>query len=344
MTEIDISYSLIASLFVIMVTLLPTVGLRIDYVSTRKPYLFFAFIAGILAIARQVPDALLGQYPDSSLFFLASSCFQFLASLFLLVALLKIDGELGRKEKVLLTILVLAWASVAVYLLLFGLPQSMTVWYLVSVPVIAVSLLIFVQLFRVSLKSSSSRILLLISSFVLLGLRVAIPGTSSIEMVYLIYFLEVVLFPVLLTALHLSEVQSTHEKVKALLRRRIQSEANVQFILDHSMDIIVAVNSAGLLTTWNKVAEAKFGYTADQAIGKVHIDDFFVDHYFHSDVEEYKEFDAWMENVDGETISVRARIKTITEGNRSYTIYMLRDLSAIGEMGKNQVELEREAS
>ena len=103
------------------------------------------------------------------------------------------------------------------------------------------------------------------------------------------------------------------------------------------MDIIVAVNSSGLLTTWNKGAEAKFGYTAEQAIGKVHIDDFFVDHYCHKDVEDHKEFDSWMENVDGETIGVRVRLKTIKEGKKSYTIYMLRDLSAIGEAGQYPV-------
>lgn len=342
MIETDISYNIIAGLFIIILTLMPTAGLRVDYVSSRKPYLGWAILAGLVTMARQLPDSLLAAYPDSNLIYLASSFLQFLASLIFLVAIVRIDGELQKPARAVLAVLTVAWISVALYLVVVGLPQSIPMWYLVSSPTLVVTLLIFLQLFRIGVKSSTSRILLLVSGFVLLCLRVGMPSSSSMEMVYLIYFFELLLFPVLLTALHLSEVQATGAKVKALLRRRTQSEANVQFILDHSMDIIVAVNSAGLLTTWNKGAEAKFGYTAEQAIGKVHIDAFFVDRYCHSDVEEYREFDAWMENVDGETIAVRVRIKTITEGDKNYTIYMFRDMSAIGEAGKNQIEFEKE--
>ncbi len=331
MIETDASYSLIAGFFIVFLTLMPTLGLRVDYLSSHKPYLAWACAAGLIAVARQIPDVLLAFSPQSNLNYLASSCLQFLASWVFLGSLMRMKGELVRQEKAVLAVLVAAWICAAAYLAFIGLPQTVTVWYFISIPTILVSLLIFLQLFRVSLKSSTSRVLLLISSVVLLILRLGIPISSSMEIVYLLYFLELMLFPALLSALHLFEVQSTHEKVKALLRRRIQSEANVQFILDYSMDIIVAVNSAGLLTTWNKGAEAKFGYTPEQAIGKVHIDDFFVDNYFHKDVEEYKEFDSWMEDAEGETIGVRVRIKTINEGEKTYTIYMLRDLSAIGE-------------
>ncbi|MFT7472119.1 MAG: PAS domain S-box-containing protein [Kiritimatiellia bacterium] len=343
MTETDISYNLIAGVFIVILTLMPTAGLRVDYMSSRKPYLGWACIAGLIAIARQVPDGFLGLYPESNLIYLGSSFLQFLASLAFLVALWRINSDLSKHEKVVLAVLVAAWIFAAIYLVFVGMPQSVTVWYFLSAPTILVTLLIFLQMFRVGVRSSTSRILLLVSSFALLSLRAGIPASGSIEMVYLLYFMELLLFPVLLTSLHLFEVQATHEKVKALLRRRTQSEANVQFILDHSMDIIVAVNSAGQLTTWNKGAQTKFGFTAEQAIGKIHIDDFFVDNYCHSDVEEQREFDARMENVDGEVIDVRVRIKTIKESDRSYTIYMLRDLSAIDEVGKDSAEQERMA-
>jgi PAS domain S-box-containing protein len=342
MSETDISYTLLAGFSIVLLTLLPTLALRVDFKSSGKPYLGWAFLAGLIAMAGQVPDGLLGINPDSGGYYLASSFFQFLASLVFFVALLRLEGELRKQEKTVLAVLAISWVCAAAYLLMVGQPQTIVLWYFVSAPIILVTLLIFLQLFRVSLKSSTSQILLLISSFALLSLRAIIPVASSIELVYLIYFLQLMLFPVLLTALHLSEVQTTHEKIKSLLRRRIQSEANVQFILDNSMDVIVAVNSAGLLTTWNKVAEVKFGYTAEQAIGKVHIDDFFIDHYCHSDSLDYREFDAWMENASGETIAVRVRLKTIHESGRNYTIYMLRDFSAIGEMGKSQIEFEKE--
>ncbi|PCI78635.1 MAG: hypothetical protein COB20_06425 [SAR86 cluster bacterium] len=342
MTEADFSYSLIAGIFIVILTLMPTAGLRVDYVSSRKPYLGWACLAGFIAIAREVPDGFLGLYPESNLIYLASSFLQFLASLIFLVSLLRINGVLGKQEKAVLAVPVAAWMLAAIYLVFVGMPQSVAVWYFVTTPVIAVTLLIFLQLLRVGGDFSTSQILLLVSSFALLSLRAGMPVSSSMEIVYLVYFLELMLFPVLLTALHLSEVQTAHEKVKVLLRRRIQSEANVQFILDYSMDIIVAVNSAGLLTTWNKGAEAKFGFTSEQAIGKVHIDDFFVGYYCHREVEEYREFDSWMENADGETIAMKVRIKTIKESNRSYTIYMLRDLSAINEVVKNHAENKRE--
>jgi PAS domain-containing protein len=336
MTETDISYNLIAGVFIVILTLMPMAGLRVDYMSSRKPYLGWACIAGLIAIARQVPDGFLGLYPESSLIYLGSSSLQFLASIAFLVALWRINSDLSKQEKVVLAVLVTAWIFAALYLVFVGMPQSVTLWYFLSTPTIVVTLLIFLQLLRVGVESSTSRVLLLVSSFALLALRAGIPASNSIEMVYLLYFMELLLFPVLLTSLHLSEVQATHEKVKTLLSRRTQSEANVQFILDHSMDIIVAVNSAGLLTSWNK------GFTSEQAIGKVHIDDFFYDQYYHRDVEEPREFDARMENVDGENIAVRVRIKTIHESDRSYTIYMLRDLSAIGEINKSHAENEPE--
>jgi hypothetical protein len=50
-----------------------------------------------------------------------------------------------------------------------------------------------------------------------------------------------------------------------------------------------------------------------------------------------------MENVDGEIIEVRVRVKTINEGDRSYTTYMLRDLSVIDEIGKDNAEQGRTA-
>lgn len=331
MTETDVSYSLIAGVFIVILTLMPVAGLRVDYVSSRKPYLGWACIAGLIAIVRQLPDGFLGLYPDSKLIYLASFSLQFLASMAFLVSVLRINGELSKQEKAVLAFLVAAWAIAAIYLLVAGMPQSVTVWYFISTPTIVVTLLIFLQLFRVGEKFSSSRILLLFSSFALLILRAWLPVASSLELVYLLYFMELLLFPVLLTGLHLYEVQRTHEKVEALLRRRTQSEANVQFILDYSMDIIVAVNSAGQLTTWNKGAEAKFGFTAEQAVGKLHIDDFFIDNYYHRDVEESREFDAQMENVDGKTFAVRVRVKTIYESDRNYTIYMLRDLSEVVE-------------
>ncbi|MFT4816793.1 MAG: PAS domain S-box-containing protein [Pseudohongiellaceae bacterium] len=342
MTETDISYNLIAGVFIVILTIMPTAGLRVDYMSSRKPYLGWACIAGLIAIARQVPDGFLGLYPESNLIYLGSSSLQFLASIAFLVALWRINSDLSKQEKVVLAVLVTAWIFAALYLVFVGMPQSVTLWYVLSTPTIVATLLIFLQLLRVGVESSTSRVLLLVSSFALLALRAGIPASNSIEMVYLLYFMELLLFPVLLTSLHLSEVQATHEKVKTLLSRRTQSEANVQFILDHSMDIIVAVNSAGLLTSWNKGAEAKFGFTSEQAIGKVHIDDFFYDQYYHRDVEEPREFDARMENVDGENIAVRVRIKTIHESDRSYTIYMLRDLSAIGEINKSRAENELE--
>jgi PAS domain-containing protein len=268
MTETGISYNLITGVFIVILTLMPTTGLRVDYMSSRKPYLGWACIAGPIAIARQIPKGFLGLYPESNLIYLGSSFLQFLASIAFLVALWRINSHVGKQDKVVIAVLVTTWIFAAFYLAFVGMPQSVTVWYFVSTPTIVVTLLIFLQLLKVGAESSTSRILLLGSSFALLALRAGIPASNSIELVYLLYFMELLLFPVLLTSLHLSEVQATHEKVKSLLRRRTQSEANVQFILDYSMDIIVAANSAGQLTTWNKGAETKFGFTAEQAIGK----------------------------------------------------------------------------
>lgn len=144
-------------------------------------------------------------------------------------------------------------------------------------------------------------------------------------MVYLLYYLDVLIFPILVSVLVLAEIESTHSKLSQLLSEKTRSEADLAFILDNSVDIILTVNSAGLLLTWNKRAENVFGYTSEQTIRKVSIDDLFSSNYWHQNVDQEKALDATMERIDGNTFPVSVRIKTVTDDTETHTIYVIKD-------------------
>ena len=148
---------------------------------------------------------------------------------------------------------------------------------------------------------------------------------DSTDMVYLLYYLDVLMFPVLVSALVLAEVENAHFQVSTLLDEKSRSEEDLRFILDNSMDIILTVSNAGLLLSWNKRAELVFGYTEAQTVKKIYIDEIFSGNYWHKSIDHTEEFEAAMERRDGKVFPVKVRIKTVIDNEKTYSIYVIKD-------------------
>ena len=65
-----------------------------------------------------------------------------------------------------------------------------------------------------------------------------------------------------------TEIKLTYDKLK-------ESEASLRVILDHAMDAIIATDCRGMVTVFNPAAEALFGYTQKELLGK-DVSDFIV--------------------------------------------------------------------
>ncbi len=341
MTSYDLSYFLIAAGFIIALNLMAFVSLRVNYLNTKKPYLFLACIAIIIEIMRQVPELFIGLDPDANSFYLLSFLFQFSASLIFLCALMRIKGEIEKQNKVLLGFLILIYLASTIFHIVIGLPQSISTWYLVSTPGILTSLIVVWKILQIGNKPSSSRTLMIMCGVSWLLIRCWEPAIESIDLINLVYYMGVLMFPMMMMALNLSEVEYTHQKVHSLLIDRTQAKEDLQFILDHSLDIILITDTVGLLLSWNKRAEEMFGYNNVQAIEKIHIDELFSDNYWHRSADNSSEFDALMANVDGETFKVKVRIKTVINNDQTHNIYVLRDKTAQQEISDKQSELDR---
>ena len=168
----------------------------------------------------------------------------------------------------------------------------------------------------------------------LLLARISIPAIESIALIDLIYYIEVLLFPIMLMALNLVDVEKTQKMVSELLTEKTQSEEDLQFILDNSIDIILTANNVGLLISWNKRAQGMFGYSRLQAIGKVHIDELFYDNYWHKNADEFSDFDSTMENIEGVSFPVNVRMKTVSKEGKAYSLYVIHQAS-IGTPNQN---------
>lgn len=134
----------------------------------------------------------------------------------------------------------------------------------------------------------------------------------------------------MLTALILYEIEYSSRKVKKLLDSRTQSEQDLQFIVDNSLDIILVTDSIGLLRSWSRKAKEVFGYTRDQAIGKIHMNDMFENDFWNENLGAVDEFHARMESVEGRSFMVDVRRRKVSHNNTDYSIFVLRLIAEPG--------------
>ena len=248
---------------------------------------------------------------------------------------------MGSKHAWLLPTLGIVFLIGIGFLFIGGYPETTLGVYAQSMPILLTSGLIVWACWFSSNHWFSSRIFLLLSSTALLAIRSWLPALELGTLFYLVYYMEVLMFPMMLAALNLSEIENANRKVRALLADRVQSEKDLQFILDYSLDVILVANEAGLLLSWSKKGEEKFGYGREQAIGKIHMDDLFLSASPNRIGEELTEFHAEMERIDGSSFPVKVRVQTVMHDSRVYSIYVLQDLSKQQKMIEKQIELDR---
>jgi PAS domain S-box-containing protein len=323
MIEFDLTYYLISATFIVALNLVVFASLRASYSSNKKTYLALSSWALAVEALRQLPEYYLGLYPDSNILYFFSALVQFAASLIFLCALNLVKGQLTRRIKIQISSYIGFFALCSSAQLINGLPTNIAMWYVFGAPAILISAAIARETIAVAPSDSASRGLLILSSMSLLLVRIWIPAIESIALIDLIYYIDVLLFPIMLMALNLDYVEKTKKMVSKLLTEKTQSEEDLQFILDNSIDIILTANNVGLLISWNKRAEGMFGYSRFQAIGKVHIDELFYDNYWHQNANEFSDFDSTMENIDGVNFPVNVRMKTVRKEGKTYSVYVI---------------------
>jgi len=321
----QVAYFLVATSFILILNLMAFISLQINYRSTRKAYLLLACIAIAIEALRQIPALLLSFNPESNPALVLSFFLQFSASWMLLCAIVRKEHEFNTDNKILLGLLLAVYVASAAFHIINGTPQSAVHWVTIVLPAILIVLAILWQVRHTKINALSGRILLVLSAAALVTIRVALLLADSTEMVYLLYYLDVLMFPVLVSALILAEVENAHFQVSTLLDEKSKSEEDLRFILDNSMDIILTVSKAGLLLSWNKRAELVFGYTEAQTVKKTYIDELFSGNYWHKSIDHSEEFDATMERRDGKVFPVKVRIKTVIDNEKTYSIYVIKD-------------------
>ena len=338
----DLSFFLVAQGFVVLLNAIVIFGLWLNFLSSRNSYLVIACVAGTVEAIRLVPDVLLGVYPDSSILYLLSLLFRFSASLLLLVALIRIKGVVSNTSVGLISVLCVIFIASAIYQLMIAFPVTTLSWYLHASPILITTSLIVWRSWHTGKSASPSRIFLLMTSVSLLIIRSWQPALELGDLFFLVYYMEMLIFPMMLAALMLSEVEYAHLQVKSMLTDKTQSEEDLQFILDHTVDIILVADEVGLLQSWNQKAGEKFGYTGEQTIGKIHIDELFIGNYKNPEADDLTEIEAKMETLNGDAFNVLVRKKTVDHRNTLYDIFVIRDLSEQQRISEKQAELERQ--
>ncbi len=344
MPDNDPLYFLLALSFVFLLKIIFISALWLNYRNSRNSYLAIACAAGVLESLRHIPDFLfLSTYIDSILVNLLSELFQFLASLVFLYALARKRAQPRHNTNWMIGALSVSALLIPGIYFSEGFASQWLEYYLLALPILATTSLILWNAWHLSQQWHPSRILLVVASILLLAIRGWIPYLDIGDLYYLAYYMELLMFPIMLGALDLSEVENAHQRVRSLLADQSQSRKDLQFILENSLDVILVTDEAGLLQSWSKTAKESFGYTHDQVIGKMHIDELFIGFLPHSNTDEASEFQGTMERLDGSTFLVNVRTRTIKRRrNEVFAIYVLRDLSEQEKIIKKQAELDRQ--
>ena len=321
-----------AQLFVVGLNGLMLVPLVLGWKHNRKPYLALVCIAGVMEISRQVPNALLVAQESSIGLFVASLSLQFFASVIFLAALFRIHDKIGKRGWAALVLPSAAFLTVITSMVTAGLPGEQGQWIIASLPMTAVSVLIFVQSWKVRQGMSAGKLFLIASTYALLVLRVYVPFLEESDLFFLLYYLENLLFPLLLASVTVLELEYANQHIARLHAERKQSAQELQFIVDNALDVILMTDEVGLLRNWNKPAEAIFGYSESQTVGTMHIDELFVDKDWRKRLDDYAEFNSRIEHLEGGVHDVHVRMQSVIGKQETNMVFMIRDISAMAHL------------
>ena len=331
MPEYELTYFLLASGFVVYIDIIVVAAIGFIHRSEPKRYLFLAACAGIVETLRQVPDLFVSLDPAATTYYPASILLQFTSTLIFVAALLHLIKTGARKRRVLLLVPIIGFAISMFTLLNQGIPVHPAFWYLFSAPLFLATLTLVWAAAQISTGWTPGRFLMVGLSLMLLVLRFAVTGMELGDTFYLLYYVECLLFPMLIAALILTESELTQRRVSDLLAERTQSGEDLQFIVDNSDDIVLVANEVGLVQSWSARAAAKFGYSSEQALNKLHMDDLFAQITLKTPLIGTREFQTKMEASDGSWFKVDVRSKTVAHRGAFYSIFVLKEVPNPGQ-------------
>lgn len=324
MDATSFSYQIIAQGFVALLNLVMVVTLGINYLSSRESYMKWATAAGLVEACRLIPNISLIWAPQSALLIIGSMVIQYLATLVLLAALLCYRSQADRNYSLWAGFFLLVGMVNFSLLSAGGIPTTSGVWLIHTAPLIVVTILLFWHAWRMTEHLSISKVFLLATISLLLFLRLIVPFTQYESLFFLLYYIETLTFPLVLAALNVFAVEMTNQQIKKLLGFREQSEKDLKFIIDNSPDVILIADQIGLVKSWNKPGEDLFGYTAEQVIDKMHMDDLFADNHWQRKAGETEEFTTRVEHIKGTVIDVAVRMQSVTQENNVHSIFVIK--------------------
>ena len=326
----DLTFFLFAVGFISLLNLMIASGIWLNFLTSKKRYLAIACAATAVEVSRQSVDFFSGSNQDSIILYVVSNGLQFSSTLLLSASLLLIfRTSLGRELWMFLT-LGLSFVLATVFEITLPALSNIYLNYLYSLPLIAGTGLLFWRALFTGAVISPSKIFLLMASGTLFLIRITLPSLAVDNFFLLLYYMEYLSFSMILTALILYEVEYSNRKVKVLLEDATQSEQDLQFIVDNSLDIILVVDNTGLLQSWGTKAKEVFGYSKEQAIGIIHMGDMFENNFSDEMFGAVDEFHARMESIEGKSFMVDVRLKRVFHNSSNYSIFVLRLIAEPG--------------
>jgi PAS domain S-box-containing protein len=314
----------VAMTFLLLFNLMVLAALWLSYRTSSREYLKIGCFAGAVQMLSYGTDLMLLAAPDSMTVELLFQVFQFGATLMFVAALLMVSDRVTRFYYFAFAVLGVGLLVSLVHTLLNGIPQDVVGQYRSSLPLFALTTVLFWRALRTGSRFTLGRLFLILASFSMLLLRLILPTIPMGLISGFVYFLEYLTFTVMLIALLLYELEFANAAVEDLLLEKTQSEQDLEFIVNNSLDIILVSDAVGLLQSWSTKAREVFGYSREQAVGKIHMDDLFASNYWGRGLGTAEEFQSKMETVDGEGFMVEVRMREVFHHSGAYHVFVLR--------------------
>ena len=310
--------------FLFLFNLMVLAALWLSYRTSSREYLKIGCFAGALQLLSYGTDLMLLAMPESMTVELLFHVFQFGATLMFVSALLMMSDRITRFYYYAFAVLGVGLLVSLVYTQLNGFPEDVVGQYRSLLPLFVLTSLLFWRAQQTDSRFTVGRLFLILASFSMLLFRLILPTIPAGLISDFIYFLEYLTFTVMLIALLLYELEFANAAVEDLLLEKTQSEQDLEFIVNNSLDIILVSDAVGLLQSWSTKAREVFGYSREQAVGKIHMDDLFASNYWGRGLGTSEEFQSKMETADGQDFMVDVRMREVFHHSGAYHVFALR--------------------
>ncbi len=249
---------------ILTLNFLVTLTLWLNYRNSRRPYLALVTIAGTTEIARLVVDTFIVLVADSLVFYHLSGSLKFCSTLLFLSALLRLQDPLTRLVR-RVAALTIAFVVINIVQQLMGFTGTILEWYVYFSPIILAHALIPWRARFITPSWPLTRIYLVVASSVLLLLRSWLPALypAPDEFYTAVYYLDSLLFPLMLGALNFAAIEETQLRLQTLLREQAElrkQQAAVERDLRNITKLEgLSVLAGGIAHDFNNILMGLFG-------------------------------------------------------------------------------------